>query len=380
MSRVFDKQLLFPGMRFSDFASLMWEARRDLCSLSCPFLFRGVVQSLFMELIAREEARQYGGQIARQQPSDPVFVLGCPRSGTTHLHHILAQDHRFSYPTSLQALYPHTFLFFEGRLRGRRIWLLSTLYRWWFRLAFPRGAGEGRTRGIDGMSAAPSLPQEDAYAMFMMKQDDEVEYYFPSLAPPYREFLSLRGANSEKIERWKSSWSGFLRKLTARYPARTLLLKSPSHTGKVRIILEMFPQAKFVHIRREPHAVFASYKHMRSYLRTMYESYAAPSGEEPSAVNDFVSYYTELYSSYLQDRPLIPPGNLYEMRYEDLVLSPFEETRRAYEFLGLKFGACADSIAKYLDEIKGYRQNVHPALEPLEKQTLTQIRPLFEAF
>ena len=36
---------------------------------------------------------------------DPVFILGHWRSGTTHLHELLAQDERFAFPTLTNALH-----------------------------------------------------------------------------------------------------------------------------------------------------------------------------------------------------------------------------------------------------------------------------------
>jgi len=45
---------------------------------------------------------------------------------------------------------------------------------------------------------------------------------------------------------------------------RRLLLKSPCHTGRVKLLLELFPDAKFVYIHRDPYEVFLSGAHMAS--------------------------------------------------------------------------------------------------------------------
>ncbi|MBC8355082.1 MAG: sulfotransferase [Planctomycetes bacterium] len=47
------------------------------------------------------------------------------------------------------------------------------------------------------------------------------------------------------------------KKLTFKYD-KPLVVKSPTHTGHVRLLLEMFPEAKFVHIHRNPFEVFSS--------------------------------------------------------------------------------------------------------------------------
>ena len=40
--------------------------------------------------------------IRATQPQPPLFILGIWRSGTTHLHNLLARDARFAYPEQLR--------------------------------------------------------------------------------------------------------------------------------------------------------------------------------------------------------------------------------------------------------------------------------------
>ena len=48
--------------------------------------------------------------IQATKPLAPLFILGIWRSGTTHLHNLLACDKRFAFPNQYQVLYPQTFL------------------------------------------------------------------------------------------------------------------------------------------------------------------------------------------------------------------------------------------------------------------------------
>jgi len=59
---------------------------------------------------ARIELRRFGRRIEAVQVQAPLFVLGHYRSGTTHLHNLLALDPQFAAPTFFQVLNPHTFL------------------------------------------------------------------------------------------------------------------------------------------------------------------------------------------------------------------------------------------------------------------------------
>ena len=69
----------------------------------------------------------------------PLFILGHYRSGTTHLHNLLALDPQFAAPTFFQALNPHTFLSterFVAPVADRLIARRRTRTRWpWVRHA-----------------------------------------------------------------------------------------------------------------------------------------------------------------------------------------------------------------------------------------------------
>ena len=41
-----------------------------------------------------------------------------------------------------------------------------------------------------------------------------------------------------------------------------LLIKSPVHTGRVKLLLDLFPNAQFIYIHRNPYQVFKSAVHM----------------------------------------------------------------------------------------------------------------------
>lgn len=45
-------------------------------------------------------------------------------------------------------------------------------------------------------------------------------------------------------------------------PPAPLLIKSPVHTARVRLVLGLFPRARFLYIHRDPYEVFQSAVHM----------------------------------------------------------------------------------------------------------------------
>src|SRR4029077_672382 len=83
----------------------------------------------------------------------------------------------------------------------------------------------------------------------------------PRSSVNYGQYLTFRGVPEDELVRWKAAIVWFLKKLTL-VSDRPLLLKSPPHTARIRLLLELFPGARFVHVHRHPYTVFQSTKHL----------------------------------------------------------------------------------------------------------------------
>ncbi|HEY7155130.1 MAG TPA: sulfotransferase, partial [Gemmataceae bacterium] len=186
----------------------------------------------------------YGRKVRNTRVAPPLFILGIWRSGTTHLHNLLTQDDRFAYPTTYDVFYPHTFLTTEKR-NARLV-----------------GFFLPKKRPQDNMALGIREPQEDEFALFSLTgRALPMAWTFPRRADHYGRYLTLRGASASEVAEWKSALAGLVRKLAFKY-GRPLVLKSPGHTCRIRLLLELFPQAKFVHIHRNPYDVFRSTRHL----------------------------------------------------------------------------------------------------------------------
>ena len=111
---------------------------------------------------------------------------------------------------------------------------------------------------MDNMAAGFSRPQEDEFALCMLGLPS------PYLTSPFR--TARRSTSSTSIwkdcrrGRWlrgSGSFLQFLKALTFKHGKR-LILKSPTHSCRIKVLLELFPDARFVHIMRDPYVVFPS--------------------------------------------------------------------------------------------------------------------------
>ena len=295
------------------------------------------------------ERWRYGAQIEAARIEPPLFILGHYRSGTTHVHNLLALDQQFAAPTFFQVLNPHTFLSNER-------WVAPVVDR----LVV-------RRRYQDEMALGAGLPSEDEFATCAMTGlSPYMGWCFPGDGADYDRYLTFRDAQESEVVRWEHALTTFLKKLTVRY-GRPLVLKSPPHTARIRRLLDLFPDARFVHIHRDPYVVFRSTRHMIRAAQPLYHLREGPLQDGDDRI---ITVYTEMYDAFFADRGLIPEGRLCEVAYEDLEREPVGVVRSIYEVLGLSgFEDLRPRLEGYLASIAGYRKNRHDELsEPLSRR------------
>src|SRR5262249_51674170 len=170
----------------------------------------------------------------------PLFIVGHWRTGTTLLHELLILDERHNSPNTFQCLAPNHFLLTEKVLTRLLFWLLPS------------------RRPMDNMAAGWDKPQEDEFALCLLGAPSPyLSIAFPNHPPQDQEACDLERLPAREREAWKRTFVRFLRQLTYRDPRR-LILKSPTHSFRIRTLLELFPDARFVHIVRDPYAVYPS--------------------------------------------------------------------------------------------------------------------------
>jgi omega-hydroxy-beta-dihydromenaquinone-9 sulfotransferase len=133
------------------------------------------------------------------------------------------------------------------------------------------------------------------------------------------------------------------------------VLKSPPHTARLRVLLEMFPRAKFVHIVRDPYVIFPSTVNLWKRLYRD-QGLQVPTGE---GLDEHVfATLTRMYEALERDRSLVGPGQFCEVRYEELIANPVEQMRRVYEELQLgDFESVRPGIEAYFADQKDYKTN-----------------------
>ena len=157
------------------------------------------------------------------------------------------------------------------------------------------------------------------------------------------------------LARWERVYLNTLRKATLANGGRPLVLKSPNNTGRIPHLLRLFPEAKFIHIVRNPYVVYQSMRHMYRKTLPLFQL-------QDMAIEDMEEHILYAYrvtmQHYLHDRALIPKENLAEVRYEALEQQPLVELKRLYAELALPgWEEAQGPIRDYLHTLSGYQKN-----------------------
>lgn len=272
---------------------------------------------------------------------DPVFILGHWRSGTTFVHNIFACDKHFGYNTTYQTVFPNRMLFGQPFFKRTLAWLMPD------------------KRPTDNMELQVDLPQEEEFALAnMMPYSYYHFWFFPRHMMEYCDrFLLFNTITEEERRVFRETFLKLVKISLWNTGGTQFLSKNPPHTGRIRTLLEMFPNAKFIYLMRNPYTVFES---TRSFFTNTIRPLRLQEISGEQMEKNIVEIYQLLYAKYQEDKHLIPPQNLYEVRFEDFERDAFGTTRDIYAKLDIPgFHESEEAIRTYLEGKKGYRKNTY---------------------
>lgn len=237
-------------------------------------------------------------------PTEPLFIVGHWRSGTTHLHNLLARAlPDFGIITPLAAGLP-------GELLTLATWL-----RPWLERALPAD------RGVDAMAVAPDSPQEDEIPLAGTQLLSVFHaVYFPGdFAPRFDRGVFFEGASPGEIRRWEQAVVRFHRRVSIHQSTHRLIVKNPVYTARVARLARLFPRAKFVHIYRDPWDVYDS---TLRYYRRLIPALALQEPGELDLEAFILERYPRLLDRLYEQAEELPGGRFTEVRFEELERDP----------------------------------------------------------
>lgn len=271
----------------------------------------------------------------------PLFILGHWRSGTTHLVNLLGLGD-FAYVPPVAVGMP---------------WEMLTLGRL-LRPLLERALPEGRF--IDQVAVTPTSPQEDEIAIANMSAISFYHgIYFPAALDRFvRRGLFFDGATRADIAEWTEAFALFTRKISWAAGRKPPLVKNPVYTGRAALLKALMPRAKFVHIHRDPWAVFLS---MRNFWTKLFTALALQPFAHVDIDELVLSTYVRMMTAFDEQTRGWTAPDFVEVAYADLDARPLETVARIYATLELPgFAEVRPKMAAYLEGVRSYEKNRFP--------------------
>jgi hypothetical protein len=267
----------------------------------------------------------------------PVFIIAFWRSGTTLLHNLLCQNPDFGFVSTFQTVFPnHT---------------LSN--QWW--LKFVASPFLPEKRPADDVKFEWENPQEEEMALGNMQEFSFYNFmYFPKDFKDYvAKGLMLDKMSEKELKKWKEDYLRLIKIALLNTGGKRLISKNPPNAFRIKQLLEMFPEAKFINISRKPEEVIFSFK--RFITEVLKGTALQETSEEMinKRTRELYDLYTEKYHA---DKLLIPEGNLIEIDYHEFVKDKHKYIKRIYDELGLEgYEKALPRMNRYLEDTKDFK-------------------------
>jgi len=292
--------------------------------------------SLLSEPFRWFEILLYSKRLSRVPlPESPVFILGHWRSGTTLLHNAMAQDTQFAYINTFQSVFTNQFF-------GSR-WLFKPLMG----LLMPE------KRPADNVLLSPELPQEEGIALSNLNAFSFYNFfYFPRRWKAiYTRYVSGESATPAELKSFGKKYKKLIAQAMLEYNRPGFISKFPPNTGRIKLLLEMFPKAKFIYIYRDPVKVFKS---TVNFFETTHEALKVQPYSRPEFEEMVFELYEKIITDYEQQKALIPEHHLVEIKYETFEDNPLDGLRHIYDTLQLD--GFEDAVPGFSNYIKSQRR------------------------
>ena len=350
------------GATISAWMKILNSARWRIAPSRLPMAFVVSCLSVMNSFLALLQKLIYGKKIRATNLVDaPIFIVGHWRSGTTLLHEYMMRDDRFSCSDTYECFAPSHFL------------VSGPLFRPWVQYLMPK------KRPMDNMAAGLDRPQEDEFALCALGINSPYRNVaFPNEKPIDDKYLTLRELTNEERTRWLDALEYLLKALTLAR-GKTLVLKSPPHTARVRAIRERFPNAKFVHISRDPYTLFPSTVNLWIKLSKTHGLQIPRGGAalEEKVLNDF----ERMYDAFCEDVEEIPDGSLCEVSYDELVGNPIATLEKIYRELGIDgFESKREEFERFAATQKNYRKNKFELTDEIKETIARRWKKYFQRY
>jgi hypothetical protein len=259
----------------------------------------------------------------------PVVIAGLPRTGTTHLHNLLAAATTFRAIPYWESVEP---------------------------FPLPAEMGVEPDPRKARMDAAVEF-MNAAMPLFPLMHEMTTEHVHEEIQLLANDFSTMLFETLAYVPRWRDYYLGHdqtssyqhlavqLKALQFLRGGRRWLLKSPQHLEQLRVLDAVFPGAIVVCTHRDPVPVALSMIAMLTYTARMH---CAPVPVQEIAAS-WIDRLQTMLDALVHDRDVIPPESSTDVRFDDFMADELGIAERVYDLAGEPLtNAARTAMADYL--------------------------------
>jgi len=256
-------------------------------------------------------------EVAEGAVDRPIVIVGQPRTGTTILYDLLAQDPDLRAPLTWEVDLP---------LPPPE----TATYDTDSRIDEVQATIDMADMLIPGFTSFHPIGARLGQECVRITAGDFRSMIFPTQyrLPTYNHWL-LHEADLAPAYRWHRQ---YLQHLQSRHPAGQWLIKSPAHLWHLDALAGEYPDAVVVQTHRDPLVVIASVSALAAHLRRM-------ASDETSIPEAAQSYADDIFLGLdrgmdARERGVFPAGQVVDVHFSEFVADPLATIRRLYGALG----------------------------------------------
>ena len=263
-------------------------------------LVRKNVHGRLLDACGRLQFGFYKEKLEECTLKDTIFIIGHWRSGTTYLHNLLASDPQFSFPSTSSCMNPHVFM-----------------------LGPPKTNAPATRRPMDDAIITTDSPQEDEFALLGLGARSPYEaLLFPRRLEAAFALADPSDLPPHERQLWEKQFKFFTKAVRLLGANRPSVLKSPTHSYRLRALINLIPTAKFILIKRDPVEVFESTFRM---WRSLFSLYSIGSNILDNDLRNFIiKNRIKMETKIKEGLKYITKDNFVQTNYDELVISPLK--------------------------------------------------------
>jgi sulfotransferase family protein len=281
-------------------------------------------------------------EIGAQEVPHPLFIVGLPRTGSTLLHHLLAQDPGSRVAQAWEVMFPSPPPETGSYRTDPRIARAARQLAWFDALA-------PEFKAIHPLGAQLALECIAIMSPTFLSPRFHTTYHVPT----YQEWLERQDLRpAYRFHR------RFLQQLQWRAPAQRWVLKAPAHLFAFDALLEAYPDARIVQTHRDPLTVLASVASLTAVLQGAFTDELDPLEIGREVSRRWTNGLDR--AMRLRRSGRLPAERFVDVHYHEMVRDPIAVVRRIYAHFEIPLTEAAEaSMRRFLAENPKDKHGAH---------------------